>query len=300
LALARPEVVTALGRLFVEAISHELVTSSGLPETQTGAVSFLHRAGDSFNANPHWHVMALDGVFRRGDDAKLHFVEAAPPTLAKLKRIVTRLRDRAVRWLRRHGFVDERDIGNRSNETPEPSALQAYTQLALTGSSFARLGDDGEEAALFAGPPGPKRGGPYTVELDDGRIAYALRYPRRGATHRVMTPLELMAKLCALVPPPRHPLVRYHGALSSHSSWRAEVVPRLPSPADAQRRSGCHHDSDASPPAAGHASGESAPSPGPLCLAERRCPWWPYSPGRAPALRGRLSASSLTTIGPTQ
>jgi len=100
--------------------------------------------------------------------------------------------------------------------------------------------------------------------LDDGRIAYQLRYPRRGATHRVMTPLELMARLCALVPPPRHPLVRYFGVLSSHSSWRAEVVPRLPSAADAQQGTGCHHGSEESPPAAGHASRESAPSPRPL------------------------------------
>ncbi len=67
-------------------------------------------------------------------------------------------------------------------------------------------------------------------ELDDDRLAYRNRYPLRGgATHRIMDPMELMARLAALVAPPRHPLVRYFGVLSSHSAWRSEVVPRPPS-----------------------------------------------------------------------
>jgi hypothetical protein len=39
--------------------------------------------------------------------------------------------------------------------------------------------------------------------LDDGRVAYQLKKPRRnGATHLVMTPLAFMAKLASLVPTP--------------------------------------------------------------------------------------------------
>jgi hypothetical protein len=40
-----------------------------------------------------------------------------------------------------------------------------------------------------------------------------------------MQPLELLARLAALVPPPRHPLIRFHGVLAPHASWRAAVVP---------------------------------------------------------------------------
>lgn len=39
--------------------------------------------------------------------------------------------------------------------------------------------------------------------LRDGRVAYRVKYARRGVTHRVMTPIELLARLAALVPPPR-------------------------------------------------------------------------------------------------
>ncbi len=67
------------------------------------------------------------------------------------------------------------------------------------------------------------------TELTDGRVAYLLKQPGgRGQTHRVMEPMEFMARLAALVPPPRHPLVRYHGVFAPNSPWRAGVVPTPP------------------------------------------------------------------------
>ncbi|WP_438006951.1 transposase [Sorangium sp. So ce321] len=66
-------------------------------------------------------------------------------------------------------------------------------------------------------------------QLSDGRIAYRLKYPTRGATHRIMTPVEFIARRAALIPPPRYPLVRYSGALAPHSKWRSAVIPRVPS-----------------------------------------------------------------------
>jgi hypothetical protein len=65
--------------------------------------------------------------------------------------------------------------------------------------------------------------------LPGGRIAYRIKKLGAGrAKHRVMTPLELLARLAALVPPPRYPLVRYHGVLAPHAAWRREIVPRPP------------------------------------------------------------------------
>jgi hypothetical protein len=63
--------------------------------------------------------------------------------------------------------------------------------------------------------------------LPGGRLAYRVKTVGRGrAKTRVMTPLELLARLSALVPPPRYPLVRYHGVLAPRSSWRREIVPK--------------------------------------------------------------------------
>jgi Putative transposase len=46
-----------------------------------------------------------------------------------------------------------------------------------------------------------------------------------GTTHLVFTPLELIEKLAALVPPPRFNQLRYHGILSPNAKYRPRVVP---------------------------------------------------------------------------
>src|SRR5262249_24496185 len=62
--------------------------------------------------------------------------------------------------------------------------------------------------------------------LADGRVAYRLRKPsKNGATHLVMTPAPLLAKIASVVPPPRQPLLRLSGVLGPSSWWRASVVP---------------------------------------------------------------------------
>jgi hypothetical protein len=45
---------------------------------------------------------------------------------------------------------------------------------------------------------------------------------------RVMMPVECMARLAALVPPPRFPLLRFHGVLAPRHRWRSSVVPQPP------------------------------------------------------------------------
>jgi hypothetical protein len=71
-------------------------------------------------------------------------------------------------------------------------------------------------------------------KLRDGRVAYLLRKPRRnGATHLVMTPMQFLARLSSLIPPPRFPLQRLSGVFGPRSPLRAAVVPRGPARAGA-------------------------------------------------------------------
>jgi len=267
LAAAKPDVLAAIGRIFVEVVLREQKREGGKPKAEGGAVCFVHRAGGSLNLSPHFHVLALDGLVHDASE-ELCFDEALPPSPEMLDRVVQTLRKRVLGWLRRHGYIEERELEDRSNEVAEPTALERCAQIAFAKGTFARLGDsdahsaDADESRAHE----PKRRGRYTVELegfninagvrvdadndvgrekiarycsrpsislerlsllDDGRVAYRVRHSRRGETHRVMEPLEFMARLAALVPPPRHALTKYFGVLSSHSRLRAEVVPRL-------------------------------------------------------------------------
>jgi hypothetical protein len=62
-------------------------------------------------------------------------------------------------------------------------------------------------------------------ELPDGRLRLALKSPwADGSTAIVLHPLDLVARLCALVPPPGFHLTRYAGVLASHASLRPEVI----------------------------------------------------------------------------
>ncbi|MBL7669824.1 MAG: transposase [Bdellovibrionaceae bacterium] len=42
----------------------------------------------------------------------------------------------------------------------------------------------------------------------------------------IISPLELMERLAALVPRPRVHLTRFHGVLAPHYKYRSEIVPK--------------------------------------------------------------------------
>ena len=79
-----------------------------------------------------------------------------------------------------------------------------------------------------------------------------------------MTPLELLARLAALVPPPRHPLVRFHGAFAPRSSWRRDVTPKPPAPSKPKPHA--HHGPAPPPPQSPPRSPRPRSSPSALVL----------------------------------
>jgi hypothetical protein len=71
---------------------------------------------------------------------------------------------------------------------------------------------------------------PVSVERLDltaqGQVRYRLKTPYRdGTTHIVLEPLDFIARLAALVPPPRAHLTRFHGVFAAHAALRAAITP---------------------------------------------------------------------------
>ena len=61
---------------------------------------------------------------------------------------------------------------------------------------------------------------------DAGQVVLTLKTPYRdGTTHIVMSPLEFMQRLAALIPRPRLNLIRFHGVLAPNAKLRAEIIP---------------------------------------------------------------------------
>ena len=63
---------------------------------------------------------------------------------------------------------------------------------------------------------------------------------RNGATHIVLTPMEFMQRLAALVPRPRLHLIRFHGVLAPNAKLRSQVMP-TPAPQTTAGEGDCQH-----------------------------------------------------------
>lgn len=62
---------------------------------------------------------------------------------------------------------------------------------------------------------------------EQGQVVYELKKPYRdGTSHIVMSPLELLEKITAIIPRPRVHLTRFHGVLAPHYKYRDLVVPK--------------------------------------------------------------------------
>jgi hypothetical protein len=206
---------------------------------ETGAVTFVQRFNSLLGCFVHFHVVVPDGVFVRQGEA-VTFREGPAPSRHDIADVAARVEARMVRWLGRRGLIDERPAEEQSNEAPEPSPLEACMQMSLFGGVFLRLAHDGTpvplddqrfgigtkspwaaEAAGFNVHAGVTvRAGdrdglerllrycarpPFSLErlsiLQDGRIAYRLRKPRRnGATHLVLEPIAFLARISARSP----------------------------------------------------------------------------------------------------
>jgi hypothetical protein len=268
LAAFKADVLTALARIFVEAVFaryRSRAGSDGIESPQCGSVNFVQRFG-SLNLHVHFHLLALDGVFARDARGGLVFHPAEAPTAADLEAIVARTARRSIAWLRKRGYIDDSPLEARSNEEPAQTALDACAAIAMGRGNVSTLPrdstqDDGHGAAeerpdkpalaverdgfnVHAGvriEAGDDLGRerlarygarpPLSLErlrrLPGGRVAYRLKYVDRGrrGKNRVMTGIEFMARLAAIIAPPRYPLVRFAGVLAPRSAWRREVVP---------------------------------------------------------------------------
>jgi hypothetical protein len=248
-------VLSAVVRIFVDVVTRWYTgqaRAAGVENPHVGCLSFVQRFGGSLNLHVHDHCVFADGVFAKDGEGRVTFHAVEPPGRGDIENVVREVARRVGRMLRRRGFPRD-DV-----------ALDEHLAAGLVPGRFERIGDSDEARAIddlderkrsrwsaevdgysvHAG--GSMRGDdaegrerlirycarpPLSLErlkaLPDGRVAYRTKYPRRGGkTHRVMTPMELMARLAALVPPPRHPLLRYGGVFAPASKWRALVVPR--------------------------------------------------------------------------
>jgi hypothetical protein len=265
----RPALARGVHRVALRRLERWYAEAAGAPdEGRCGSVTAIQRFGSSLNLNLHFHVIFLDGVYTRGADGRLSFRRVVPHT-ADVERLVVAIGEACESWLSSRGFgpAEEReeDGGDDAQAVFQQASLLGQAALGARAGKRARRvqiqgGRTVEMPARCAGFAG------YTLHAGVGFKAldraglerlcrYILRPPlaqarlaRRedgsvevglkrawtdGTTAFIFSPLELVERLAAIVPPPRANQVIYRGVLAGNAEWRAEVVPK-PKPESAE------------------------------------------------------------------
>jgi hypothetical protein len=197
-----------------------------------GAVAFIHRFGSSLNGHVHFHVCVVDGVFEEvaGDtDAQssspsIVFHPASAIDEAAVAQVQTDLRRRILRAF----------VGRGLLESCEAKEMLAYQHSGFSVDAGVCIAAD-DRAALerllryCARPPFAmdrlrKEGATLVYRCAKQRSEPTSVKRGAKADELTLTPLELIARIAALVPPPRTHRHRYFGVLAPNSPLRAAVT----------------------------------------------------------------------------
>jgi hypothetical protein len=284
-------------RTFVDSVLgfyRRRLAALGIPGGKSGAVTAVQRVSSDLRLNPHFHTLALDGVFAEGADGELAFHPLPALTNADVADLLQIARARILRLLGRRGVIEDDEVTAERELADREPALAQLVGPSVTGSPPAgptlrrrdpiQLRDRGElelrglcaaehgfslHAATTAGAgdhAGKEALCKYILRpplaqdrvklVADDLVRLTLKRPFSDGTVALdLDPLSLLVRLAMSVPPPRFNSVRYAGVLAAHSKWRARVVP--PPPAE-------EHDSE---------GGGAAANPKPPTL---RCGYRPW------------------------
>jgi hypothetical protein len=231
----------------------------------TGAVTLIQRFGSALNLNIHFHLLVLDGaylvgteppVFRRIAPPSFAQLQAIVERLAErigraLERqgLLVRAAEESFLELDPAGGGPMDDLLGHSITYRVAAGPRTGQKVFSLQSVPARAHEPGRGVAQYAGfslhagvgVEAEQRAKierltryvsrpPVSVERLDlterGQVRYRLKTPYRdGTTHIVLEPLDFVARLAALVPPPRVHLTRFHGVFAAHAALRAAITP---------------------------------------------------------------------------
>ena len=231
----------------------------------TGAVTLIQRFGSALNLNVHLHMLVLDGTYLAGTTPPVFRRIAPPrqeELQALVERIAERIgralerqgllaRDAENSYLELdpegggpmadllgHSITYRVAVGPRAGQkvfslqtvpAREEEPRRGVAQYAGF-SLHAGIGVEAEQRGKLerltryvSRPPVAEERLSVTAQ---GQVRYCLKTPYRdGTTHIVLEPLDFIARLAALVPPPRVHLTRFHGVFAAHAALRSAITP---------------------------------------------------------------------------
>ena len=231
-------------RIFLRVIAHCLQThSSGAAQVDKaalhiGAIAFIHRFGSSLNQHVHFHVCVVDGVFEAvaGEGDADAAPPASPPSVIfhpasasaidadAVAQVQTTLQKRILRAFVSRGLLESCDAKHML--AYQHSGFSVDAGVCIEAHDRAAL----ERLLRYCARP------PFAcgrLRKEGSALVYrcAKQHSEPGSDKRGakvdelhLTPLELIDRIAALVPPPRTHRHRYFGVLAPNSPHRAAVT----------------------------------------------------------------------------
>ncbi len=218
----KPAAVNAVLHIFLRTIEAALRAHSpgAGPRARLGAASFLHRFGSALNPHMHFHCCVFDGLFEAepDSDGQVRFSEAVGLSAQAVAAVQAQVRRRVLRWFVRRGWLSEEDR-REMQRWAHSGGFSVDAAVRIEAWDRAGL----ERLLRYCARP------PFALErlqaIGADRLVYHLPKPGpEGRPDLILTPLELIDRLAALIPPPRLHRHRYHGVLAPNAPLRAAVT----------------------------------------------------------------------------
>nr|QLJ19206.1 transposase [Proteus mirabilis] len=216
---SKPEAIGPVLGIVQRVIAGWLADQAGIDRAsaQCGAVTLIQRFGSALNLNIHFHMLWLDGVYVEATELprrELRLHRARAPTTAQLTQLAATIAHRVCRHLTRKGWLEG------EGEAGKVGGFSLHAGVAAEAHESHKR----EKLCRYITRPAisEKR---LSIALQ-GRVRYQLKTPwRNGTTHVEWDPVDFIAKLAALVPPPRAHLTRFHGVFAPNANLRAQLTP---------------------------------------------------------------------------
>ena len=231
---------------------------------QYAVVTVIQRMGGSINLNPHHHSLWVDGLYdvSQKDPVFVELPPPTDEEIRELvetisQRIIRCLKRKGYRV---DDFCDEEQADDELFAEVQSASVQSIIALGeRRGKKVRRIGmveSASFEGAVLEGPRCASHKG-FSLHADvccaaedrsklehmaryiarppvamdrlhlrpDGLITYRLKKRYRDGTEMLLfSPMEMIEKLAASVPPPRVHSTRYHGLFAPHSKARSKIV----------------------------------------------------------------------------
>jgi len=207
-------------RLFLSAVERHLrLCSPGASaKSRLGAVVFIHRFGALLNAHLHFHCVVVDGMFDADAGGNAAFYPATELDVLDSAIVQASVRQRLLRVLERRGLLEPEDA----------QAMAAWEHgggFSVDASVRIEADDRAGLERLLRYCARPAFALERLREIDPEHLVYESAKPGPGGSvSLILTPMELLDRLAALIPPPRRHRHRYVGVLAPNAPLRAAVT----------------------------------------------------------------------------